>query len=100
MAKSADAADGATVIEFEAIDVACAEGGVVLSNEPLIAGRSVAEAIEEPDEINFLVESTFFPDSYPDASRVAPGEGVDLSDGGLVVLHRGHGTGDFEGADH
>ena len=59
--ESADAAEGATGIEFEAIDVACAEGGVVLSDEPMIAGRSVVEAIQAPDEINFLVEIHVLP---------------------------------------
>ena len=86
------------VTRFEAIDVACPNGGVVLSDEPMMAGRSKVEAIQEPDEINFLVKSTVFPDAYPEATWVAPGEGVDLSDGGFVVLHRGQGTGDFDDA--
>ena len=86
------------IVEFEAIDVACAEGGVVLSDEPMLAGRSEVEAIQDPEEITFAVNSMMYPDAYPNATWNAPGEGVDLSDGGFVVLHRGEGTGDFEGS--
>ncbi len=70
----------------------------MLSDEPMLAGRSEVEAIQDPEEITFAVNSMMYPDAYPNATWNAPGEGVDLSDGGFVVLHRGEGTGDFEGS--
>ncbi|MEZ4861158.1 MAG: hypothetical protein R3C14_07625 [Caldilineaceae bacterium] len=89
---------GMPATRFEAIDIACADGGVVLSAEPMVAGRSEVSATQEPDDPFFLINSRMFPTAYPDGSWEAPGAGFDKPDGTFMVLHQGHGVGELEGS--
>ncbi|MEM7129459.1 MAG: hypothetical protein AAF702_24210 [Chloroflexota bacterium] len=91
-------ATGQTATEFEAIDVACADGNILLSEEPLLAGRSQVEVNQEVGEEYFQVNALYSPTAYPDSTWVLPGEGFATPDGSFIVIHRGHGTGRLEGA--
>ncbi len=93
----AEPGSGITATEFTDLDVACPDGNVVISHEPMSAGHSEVEVIQEPDEPYFSVNLTQYPDAFPGASWVAPGQGVQTPDGGFFVIHQGYGTGDFEG---
>jgi hypothetical protein len=93
----AEPGSGITATEFTDLDVACPDGNVVISHEPMSAGRSEVEVIQGPDEPYFSVNVTQYPDAFPGASWVAPGQGVATPDGGFFVIHQGYGTGDFEG---
>ncbi|MEZ4866589.1 MAG: hypothetical protein R3C14_35045 [Caldilineaceae bacterium] len=100
---SAGVANAATVAastarEFTAIDIACADGNIILSEEPMLAGTSKVAAIQRPDDQYFLVNATFLPTAYPESTWVTPGEGVDKPDGSFLVTHRAYGTGQL--ADH
>lgn len=85
-----------SVTEFLAFDVACADGNTILSEEPLMAGRSEVEIIQDVGETTFQVNATFMPSAYPDSSWVSPGQGMAMSDGSFLVIHGGEGTGQFE----
>ncbi|NJN84858.1 MAG: hypothetical protein HC802_22940 [Caldilineaceae bacterium] len=87
-----------SAVLFEAIDVACADGNVVLSDSPFMAGASEVEVSVEEGEPIFSVHAVFHPDAYPDSSWILPGEGVDTADGGFIVYHSGDGTGAFKGS--
>lgn len=88
---------GVTATEFTDLDVSCPDGNVVISEEPLDAGRSEVEVTPGPEEPYFSVKVTQYPDAYPNATWVLPGQGVNTQDGGFIVIHQGSGTGDFEG---
>lgn len=86
------------VTPFEAIDVTCPEGGIVLSDNPMVAGRGEVVVYQGAGDPYFLVVSTWHPTAYPDSTFVVPGEGLDTPDGGFFVVHSGFGTGDLMGA--
>lgn len=87
------------VTSFEAINVAYPDGGVVLSDEPLMAGRSEISGVSQAlGSKRFVSVVTFYPNAYPDSTFVAPGEGLDTPDGGFFVIHDGFGTGKLNGA--
>lgn len=86
------------VSKFVAIDVACADGNIVLSDQPLIAGRSELVVFQGAGDPYFIVVASFFPTAYPEATFFVPGEGLDTPDGGFFVTHQGFGTGDLMGA--
>lgn len=85
-------------IEFEAIDVECPEGHLVLSDSPFVAGASAVEGFQEADALDFTVNATFSPSAYADSTWVAPGRGFDAPDGSFEVFHSGEGTGQLAGS--
>lgn len=94
---AADAPVAANGIWFEAVDVACADGNIVISDSPFIAGTSAVELDQDfaADAKDFAAVATFMPAAYPDSTWVAPGWGVDSPDGNFFVYHSGEGTGVF-----
>ncbi len=89
---------GITATEFTDLDIACPDGNVVISHEPMSAGRSEVEVTQGPHEPYFSVNLTQYPDAFQGASWVAPGQGVSTAGGGFFVIHQGYGTGDLEGS--
>lgn len=85
-------------IAFEAIDVACRDGNIVLSDSPYLAGTSTVDITQADDAQDFDVLAIFSPEAYPDSSWVVPGRGIETPDGIAEVYHRGEGTGDFAGS--
>jgi hypothetical protein len=93
----AEPGSGITATEFTDLDIACPDGNVVISSEPMSAGRSEVAVTQGPAEPYFSVIVTQYPDVFPGATWVAPGQGVATAGGGFFVIHQGHGTGDLEG---
>jgi hypothetical protein len=85
-------------IEFEAIDVECPDGHLVLSDSPFVAGASTVEGSQAADAQDFTMSATFFPSAYEGSTWAAPGWGLDAPDGSFEVFHSGEGTGQLAGS--
>ena len=86
-----------TVTQFEAVSVACPQGEVLVTDEPLplFKGTAIVNAtITDKGEI--FVDAVNFPTAYPGSSWIAPGQGR-FTPTGFFVNHHGYGTGDLEG---
>lgn len=87
---------GCTTIPFEAVSIACPDGEVNLSNEPLFEGPGITDVtVTEAEEI--FVDTVTFPTRFPGSSWISPGQGR-VTPTGFSVTHFGYGTGDFSGA--
>ena len=55
-------------VAFEAIDVTCPDGNIVLSASPLMAGSSELEVTQEAGDPYFSIDVTMHPAAYPGAT--------------------------------
>ncbi|MEM7129463.1 MAG: hypothetical protein AAF702_24230, partial [Chloroflexota bacterium] len=97
LSEMVEADSGISVTEFVDYDLSCPDGSANISVEPMTAGHFELEPAQDPIGDYFMVNLTQYPDAYPNATWVAPGQGILMPDDGFIAIHRGHGTGEFEG---